>query len=89
MMWNNWWGESANWGGMGWHMANWPGFGSGWGFAFMAIVVWSLVWKGLALWKSARKGQNVWFVVLLVANTAGILDILYLYVFPKKYKSVE
>ena len=70
-------------------MANWPGFGFGWGFVFMAIVIWSLVWKGLALWKSARKGQNVWFVVLLVANTAGILDILYLYVFSKKPKSVE
>jgi hypothetical protein len=44
----------------------------------------------MALWKSAREGSKVWFVVLLVVNTVGILDILYLYVFSKKSQpSVE
>ena len=50
---------------------------------FMIIGVWSLIWKGLSLWKSANKKSLIWFIVLLVFNTAGILDILYIYVFSK------
>ncbi|MCX6739678.1 MAG: DUF5652 family protein [Candidatus Parcubacteria bacterium] len=51
------------------------------------ILIWSLIWKGLALWKSARQGQKIWYVVLLLANTLGILEILYIYVFSKLKKS--
>lgn len=53
-------------------------------FFIIIIIAWSLVWKGLALWRAARRGDKVWFVVLLMVNTAGILEILYLYVFGKK-----
>ncbi len=49
--------------------------------AMVVLIVWSLVWKGLAMWKAARLNQPVWFIVLLVINTAGILEILYLFVF--------
>ena len=45
------------------------------------ILIWVGVWKGLALWKSARLNQPVWFVALLVVNTLGILEILYLFLF--------
>ncbi len=45
------------------------------------VLIWSLTWKGLALWKSARKRQLVWFIVLLVINTLGILEILYIFIF--------
>lgn len=54
----------------------------------MAVLLWTLAWKGMALWKAAQEKNKVWFVVLLVVNTVGILDILYLYVFSKK-KSVS
>ena len=67
---------------------SWFPFGGGWAI-FILIIAWSLVWKCMALWKASRHGSVVWFVVLLVANTAGILDILYLYVFSKKHKRVE
>lgn len=50
----------------------------------IVLVIWSVIWKGLALWKAAQKGSKAWFVVLLVVNTIGILEILYLYVFSKK-----
>ena len=43
------------------------------------IVLWALFWKGLALWHAAKRGQNVWFIVLLVVNTLGILEIIYLF----------
>ena len=49
-----------------------------------AVTVWSMFWKGLALWRSARLGSKKCFVALLVLNTVGILEILYLYVFSKK-----
>lgn len=43
------------------------------------ILLWELVWKGLALWHSGRRGQPWWFVILLVVNTFGILEITYLF----------
>ena len=48
---------------------------------FIIIAIWSLTWKGFALWKSARKNHLVWFIVLLIVNTIGILEILYLFIF--------
>lgn len=45
---------------------------------FTLIILWSLIWKGLALWHSARGRQTAWFVVLLVVNTIGLLEIIYL-----------
>lgn len=47
------------------------------------LVIWTIIWKGIALWKSARKGQPVWFIVLLIVNTFGILEILYIFLFSK------
>ena len=47
-------------------------------------IAWTLPWKGVALWKSARNGHTAWFVVLLVVNTLAILEILYIFVFSKK-----
>ena len=44
----------------------------------LLISLWSLVWKGLALWRAAQLKQKGWFIALLIINTAGILDIIYL-----------
>jgi hypothetical protein len=49
------------------------------GLVLLVLVIWSLFWKGLALWHSARKGQSGWFVVILIVNTAGILEVIYLF----------
>jgi len=45
----------------------------------LLIVVWVLPWKGLALWKAARKSDKFWFIVLLVLNTFALLEILYIF----------
>ncbi len=50
------------------------------------LLVWELVFKGYALWRSARNKQPAWFVVLLVFNTVGLLPIIYLLFFQKKFK---
>lgn len=62
------------------------GYGVGWGPMVPAfggfivlLVIWSLVWKGLALWRAAKRGDKIWFVVFLLVNTAGILEIIYLF----------
>lgn len=48
------------------------------------LLLWSLFWKGRALWVSARKTQKIWFVVFLLVNTLGILEIVYLFLLNKK-----
>jgi len=55
-------------------------------FALILFItgLWSLVWKALALWKSAKLNQKTWFVVLLIVNTVGILEIIYLLIYKKK-----
>jgi hypothetical protein len=45
----------------------------------LLLVIWSLFWKGLALWHAGRRGQPWWFVILLIVNTVGILEIIYLF----------
>ena len=52
----------------------------------VVITVWSIVWKGLALWHAARNNQRNWFAAILILNTVGILDILYLKLFREKRK---
>lgn len=47
------------------------------------VLFWTLPWKGIALWKSARKGHLGWFFTLLIFNSLAILDILYIYIFSK------
>lgn len=48
------------------------------------ILVWSIIIKGVALWRAAKDEQKPWFIVLLVVNTAGILEIIYLLFFAKE-----
>ncbi len=44
----------------------------------LVVVLWTVVLKGYALWHAARGNQKWWFIVLLVVNTLGILEIIYL-----------
>ena len=52
-------------------------------YVYLALFAWVIVWKGLALWTAARKGARWWFIALLIINTLGILEILYIYVFSR------
>ncbi len=78
MMWNNGYGLNT--------------YNNFWGAPFSGFVTtllipllaWTLIWKGWALWKAAKNDSKPWFIVLLVVNTLGILDLLYIFVFGKK-----
>lgn len=51
---------------------------------FLILIIWSMIWKGIGLWKAGRNNQLAWFIVLLLLNTAGILPIIYIVWFQKK-----
>src|SRR3989344_3007478 len=75
---NGWYASHMHHFGMDYGMGSplWmPAFGIG----IAALVIWSLLWKGLALWRAAKRGEKIWFVVFLVVNTAGILELIYLF----------
>lgn len=48
------------------------------GMGFIPVMLWSLTWKGLALWHAAKRNEKWWFIGLLVVNTVGILEMCYL-----------
>jgi hypothetical protein len=50
------------------------------------IGLWVLPWKGVALWRSAQRKNKWWFIALLIMNTLGLLEILYIFVFSKNKK---
>jgi methionyl-tRNA synthetase len=47
-------------------------------FLWIVFILWSLSWKAVSLWISARNHQRNWFIVLFILETAGILPIIYL-----------
>lgn len=47
-------------------------------------MLWSLPWKGVALWKAAQNKHKAWFVFLFIFNTLAILEIIYIFYFSKK-----
>lgn len=48
-----------------------------------ALLIWSIAWKGVALWNASKNNQKNWFIAILVINTIGILEIIYLFGFAK------
>jgi hypothetical protein len=47
------------------------------------LFLWLLAWKGVALWKAATNQDKPWFILLLIINTAGILEIFYIFLISK------
>jgi hypothetical protein len=65
-------------------LGDWVVFGHPMNFSLLILVaLWSLFWKGLALWHAARRGEAGWFVAILIINTLGLLEIIYLFAVAK------
>ena len=45
-------------------------------FAVLLIIV--VVLKGFALWHAAKRSEKWWFIALLIINTMGLLELIYL-----------
>jgi hypothetical protein len=50
----------------------------------LVLAIWTIPWKGYALWLAAKRGQKIWFIVMLILNTVGILEIFYIFQIVKK-----
>lgn len=54
---------------------------------FIIILgIWSMIWKGIGMWYSARDSRKGWFIAILILNTLGILPIIYIYLIRKRKK---
>jgi len=53
-------------------------------FGLTVLTIWTLAWKGTALWKAVKNGSLPWFITILVINTCGILEIIYIFFFSEK-----
>lgn len=49
------------------------------GIAALILALWTLPWKGYALWIAARNKHKYWFIALLIINTVAILEIIYIF----------
>ena len=56
---------------------------------FVAVIGWSLAWKGVSLWRAARNGSVPTFVALLLSNTMGALDAVYLFAVDRRRPSLR
>lgn len=54
---------------------------------FIGLGLFDYVLKAIALWIAARKGAKVWFVLLLILNTIGILPLFYIFYFSRQEAS--
>ena len=55
----------------------------------LPLIIWDLIWRGIALWKSSKNNQLIWFVVLLIFNSAGILPLIYISFFQDKIERIK
>ena len=53
-------------------------------WVLILLVLWTLPWKGVALWRAARLQDQKWFLLILIVNTLAILDIIYIFAISKK-----
>ena len=49
-----------------------------WIIPIIIIKIWDYVWKIIALIKAAKNNHIIWFVFILILNSAGIIPIIYL-----------
>lgn len=50
----------------------------------LVAVLWTLPWKGYALWTASKQGSKRWFIALIILNTFAILEIYYIFYVAKK-----
>lgn len=58
-------------------MFNWdlPNLGAG----IFILILWEAFWKGVGLWRSAKKGDLIWFIAIFLINFFGLVPIFYLW----------
>ena len=57
--------------------------------AVAVVFLIDLVLKGFALWRASRNKHRVWFSILLVVESAGLLPLIYLLWFTKDWEKED
>jgi hypothetical protein len=76
MMYSNFWNGALPFGIVGFGIL---------GILALVFTVAIIALKGYALWHAAKRNEVPWFIALLVLNTVGILELIYLYFIVKKW----
>ena len=58
-------------------------------YVLIVLYIWSLAAKGLALWRTSNLKQRNWFIAILVLNTVGIVELVYLFKFATKPLTIK
>ena len=64
------------------------GIGAIGAIVILALAVLVLLLKGYSLWYAAKRDEKWWFIALLVINTMGILELVYLIFVVKKWPKI-
>lgn len=63
---------------MPWHWSTSTGFFHSAGGWWLFLLIWSIFWKGIALWFAAKRTEKVWFIAFMLIQSGGILELFYL-----------
>ncbi len=61
-------------------------------FAVIILAIWSMFWKGVALWKASKGHQKNWFIAIVALfyfNTLGLFELIYLFKFAKHKLTID
>lgn len=53
------------------------------------ILLWTLPWKGIALWRAVKNNHKKWFIAIFIFNTLTVLEIIYLFYFSGKKDNIK
>ena len=48
-------------------------------WVILPLIIWTAFWKGYALWTASKNNHKKWFIALVILNTFGILEIIYVF----------
>ncbi len=55
----------------------------------LIVLVIDVTLKGFALWRASRNKHKVWFILILIFDSAGILPLIYLLWFTKDWEKED
>ncbi len=48
------------------------------------LLIWTIPWKIYSLWIASKNNHKGWFIAIVILNTVGLLEIIYIFFVAKK-----
>ena len=55
----------------------------------LIVLLIDTILKGFALWRASRNKHKIWFILIMVLESAGILPLIYLLWFTKDWEKED